>query len=155
MKFDFVLCIRPHKAAAIWMLNWRTSRFPLRYMQTHFLSHCMTLVYHCAQSAENTGHVVKAQQKLQMSGFFFFFASYLATGRQRDLSPPGRSKGAAAAVHTCRSSKQSTLTTASLYTAESCETHRADGESTSSSSLLPLTVSGESTWTAGKQREVK
>lgn len=29
LKFDFVLCIRPHKATAIWMLNWRSSSFPL------------------------------------------------------------------------------------------------------------------------------
>lgn len=47
--------------------------------------------------------------------FSLYLASYLTTARQRDVSPQERSTGAAAAMHTCRGSKQSTPTVAWLH----------------------------------------
>lgn len=111
----------------------------------HIVRHCMSLLRHCVQSA----------RKIWKHQLFFFFASYLATARQRDVSPQQGSTGVAAAMHTCRGSKQSTLTIAWLHSETRHKVRRQHGKSTSSSSLLSLTASGETTWTVGKQRGVK
>ena len=47
-------------------------------------------------------HAVKGERNLDTLAFCVVFASYLATARQRDVSPQERSTGAAAAMHTCK-----------------------------------------------------